>query len=233
MWYGKGPGVDRTGDVFRHANFAGTSKHGGVLALMGDDHTAESSTTAHQSEYHFIDVMIPILNPAGVQEVLDYGLYGWAMSRFTGAWVALKTMHETIESTAAIDASLDRINIVLPTDFRCRKAGSISAPIHPGAGSAAARLSSATPCSPSCAPTSSTAPSPRAAANPKIGIITTGKSYLDVRQALDELGIDEVGATSLAFASTSRLRLAAQPPASLSNSPPGSISSSSSRRSAR
>ena len=70
---------------------------------MGDDHTAESSTTAHQSEYHFIDVMVPILNPAGVQEVLDYGLYGWAMSRFTGAWTALKTMHETIESTAAID----------------------------------------------------------------------------------------------------------------------------------
>ena len=117
MWYGKGPGVDRTGDVFRHANLAGTAKHGGVLALMGDDHTAESSTTAHQSEYHFIDVMIPILNPAGVQEVLDYGLYGWAMSRFTGTWVALKTMHETIESTAAIDASFDRINIVTPTDF--------------------------------------------------------------------------------------------------------------------
>ena len=81
IWYGKGPGVDRTGDVFRHANFAGTSKHGGVLALMGDDHTAESSTTAHQSEYHFVDVMIPILNPAGVQEILDYGLYGFAMSR--------------------------------------------------------------------------------------------------------------------------------------------------------
>ena len=97
LWYGKGPGVDRTGDVFRHANFAGTSKHGGVLALMGDDHTAESSTTAHQSEYHFIDVMIPILNPAGVQEILDYGLYGWAMSRFCGSWVALKSMHETVE----------------------------------------------------------------------------------------------------------------------------------------
>jgi indolepyruvate ferredoxin oxidoreductase len=73
LWYGKGPGVDRCGDVFRHANFAGTSRHGGVLALMGDDHTAESSTTAHQSEYHFVDVMIPILNPAGVQEFLDYG----------------------------------------------------------------------------------------------------------------------------------------------------------------
>src|ERR1700675_3741367 len=82
IWYGKGPGVDRTGDVFRHANSAGTSKYGGVLALMGDDHTAESSTTAHQSEFHFVDVMIPILNPAGVQELLDFGLHGFAMSRF-------------------------------------------------------------------------------------------------------------------------------------------------------
>ena len=102
MWYGKGPGVDRTGDVFRHANFAGSSKNGGVLALMGDDHTAESSTTAHQSEFHFVDVMIPILNPAGVQEFVDYALYGWAMSRFCGSWAALKCMHETVESTAVV-----------------------------------------------------------------------------------------------------------------------------------
>ena len=126
IWYGKGPGVDRTGDVFRHANFAGTSKHGGVLALMGDDHTAESSTTAHQSEYHFVDVMIPILNPAGVQEIIDYGLYGWAMSRFCGAWAALKCMHETVESTAVVDGSLDRVKIVMPTISRCRRAGSTS-----------------------------------------------------------------------------------------------------------
>src|ERR1700690_1319124 len=78
MWYGKGPGVDRTGDVFRHANFAGTSRHCGVLALMGDDHTAESSTTAHQSEFHFVDVMMPILIPGGVQETIDNALYAWA-----------------------------------------------------------------------------------------------------------------------------------------------------------
>src|ERR1700754_1233706 len=116
LWYGKGPGVDRSGDVFRHANMAGTSKHGGVLALMGDDHTAESSTTAHQSEFHFIDVMIPILNPAGVQEIIDYGLYGWAMSRYTGAWVALKCMHETVESTGVVDGALDRVKIVMPGD---------------------------------------------------------------------------------------------------------------------
>src|SRR3954453_19138498 len=123
MWYGKGPGVDRTGDVFRPANFAGSSRHGGVLALMGDDHTAESSTTAHQSEFHFVDVMIPILNPAGVQEFVDYALYGWAMSRFCGSWVALKCMHETVESTGVVDGSLDRVNIVIPQDFEMPEGG--------------------------------------------------------------------------------------------------------------
>jgi indolepyruvate ferredoxin oxidoreductase len=198
MWYGKGPGVDRTGDVFRHANFAGSSKHGGVLALMGDDHTAESSTTAHQSEYHFIDVMIPILNPAGVQEVLDYGLYGWAMSRYTGAWTALKTMHETIESTAAIDASLDRINIVMPDDFRIPPGGlniRLSDPIlaqearlHDFKRDAMLAFVRANKLNRTIT---------SGGREPKIGIITTGKSYLDVRQAFDELGIDEIKCNQL------------------------------------
>jgi indolepyruvate ferredoxin oxidoreductase len=198
MWYGKGPGVDRTGDVFRHANFAGSSKHGGVLALMGDDHTAESSTTAHQSEYHFIDVMVPILNPAGVQEVLDYGLYGWAMSRFTGAWVALKTMHETIESTAAIDASLERINIVIPTDFPMPPGGlnirlndqilAQEARLHDYKRDAMLAFVRANKLNRTIT---------SGGRNPKIGIITTGKSYLDVRQAFDELGIDEIKCNEL------------------------------------
>src|SRR5665213_333220 len=193
MWYGKGPGVDRTGDVFRHANFAGSSKHGGVLALMGDDHTAESSTTAHQSEYHFIDVMVPILNPAGVQEVLDYGLYGWAMSRYTGAWVALKTMHETIESTATIDASLERINIVIPDDFRMPEGGlnirlndqilAQEARLHDFKRDAMIAFIRANKLNRTIT---------SGGRNSKIGIITTGKSYLDVRQAFDELGIDEI-----------------------------------------
>ena len=198
MWYGKGPGVDRTGDVFRHANLAGSAKHGGVLALMGDDHTAESSTTAHQSEYHFIDVMIPILNPAGVQEVLDYGLYGWAMSRFTGTWVALKTMHETIESTAAIDGGLDRFNIVTPTDFAMPPGGlniRLSDPIlaqearlHDYKRDAMLAFVRANKLNRIIT---------SGGREPKIGIITTGKSYLDVRQAFDELGIDEVRCNAL------------------------------------
>ena len=198
MWYGKGPGVDRTGDVFRHANFAGSAKHGGVLALMGDDHTAESSTTAHQSEYHFIDVMIPILNPAGVQEVLDYGLYGWAMSRFTGAWTALKTMHETIESTATIDASLERINIVIPDDFRMPEGG-LNIRLHDQILAQEARLHDfkrdAMLAFIRANKLNRTITS--GGRNPKIGIITTGKSYLDVRQAFDELGIDEIKCNEL------------------------------------
>jgi len=198
LWYGKGPGVDRTGDVFRHANFAGTSKHGGVLALMGDDHTAESSTTAHQSEYHFIDVMIPILNPAGVQEILDYGLYGWAMSRYCGSWVALKSMHETVETTAVIDGSLDRVNIVVPTDFDMPEGGlnirlrdtvlGMEARLHDFKRDAMLAFVRANKLNRYITSGGSA---------PRIGIITTGKSYLDVRQALDELGIDEVRCNDL------------------------------------
>src|SRR5438067_1488135 len=198
LWYGKGPGVDRTGDVFRHANFAGTSKHGGVLALMGDDHTAESSTTAHQSEYHFIDVMIPILNPAGVQEILDYGLYGWAMSRFCGTWVALKSMHETVESTAFIDGSMGRVNIVVPDDFALPDGGlnirlrdtilGQEARLHDYKRDAMLAFVRANKLNKYIT---------SGGRRPKIGIITVGKSYLDVRQALDELGIDEVKSNDL------------------------------------
>ncbi|MFL6798602.1 MAG: indolepyruvate ferredoxin oxidoreductase family protein [Xanthobacteraceae bacterium] len=198
LWYGKGPGVDRTGDVFRHANFAGTSRHGGVLALMGDDHTAESSTTAHQSEYHFIDVMIPILNPAGVQEILDYGLYGWAMSRFCGSWVALKSMHETVESTAVIDGSLERVNIVMPDDFAMPEGGlnirlrdsvlGMEARLHDYKRDAMLAFVRANKLNKYIT---------SGGRKPKIGIITVGKSYLDVRQALDELGIDEVRCNDL------------------------------------
>ena len=195
IWYGKGPGVDRSGDAFRHANFAGTSKFGGVLALMGDDHTAESSTTAHQSEFNFVDVMIPILNPAGVQEIIDYGLYGFAMSRFTGTWVGLKCMHETVEATAVVDGALDRLNIVIPgpDEFRMPEGGlnirlndtvlGMEARLHDYKRDAMLAFVRANKLNKVIT---------TGGRNPKIGVITTGKSYLDVRQALDELGIDEV-----------------------------------------
>jgi indolepyruvate ferredoxin oxidoreductase len=198
LWYGKGPGVDRSGDVFRHANMAGSSRHGGVLALMGDDHTAESSTVAHQSEFHFVDVMMPILNPAGVQEILDYGLYGYAMSRFSGTWVAFKCVKDNIESTSSVDASLDRVKIIIPDDFTMPPGG-LNIRNRDGVLDQEARLQDFK--------RDAMLAFVRAnnlnrivlsgGRNPKIGIITVGKSYLDVRQALDELGLDEVKANDM------------------------------------
>src|SRR6476620_2018023 len=200
MWYGKGPGVERSGDVFRHANFAGTSKNGGVIALMGDDHTAESSTTAHQSEFHFVDVMIPILNPAGVQEIIDYALYGWAMSRYCGSWAALKCMHETVESTAVVDGALDRVKIVIPgeDEFQMPPGGlnirlvdgilDMEARLHDYKRDAMLAFVKANKLNRVII---------SGGRNPKIGVITVGKSYLDVRQAFDELGLDEVKCNNL------------------------------------
>ena len=200
IWYGKGPGVDRSGDVFRHANLAGTSPNGGVLALMGDDHTAESSTVAHQSEFHFVDVMMPILNPAGAQEILDYGLYGWAMSRYSGTWTALKCMKDTVESTGVVDGSVDRVKIILPGDdeFQMPPGGISIRPnddrheqemrLHMFKRAAALAFIKANKLNRIIT---------SGGRQPKIGIITTGKSYLDVRQAFDELGIDEVKANDL------------------------------------
>ncbi len=114
LWYGKGPGVDRSGDVMRHANMAGTAQYGGVLMAMGDDHTGESSTVLHQSEWSLVDMYMPVVSPAGVQEILDYGIYGFALSRFAGVWVGLKTMKDTIEVTSVVDGRPDRMGVVIP-----------------------------------------------------------------------------------------------------------------------
>ncbi|MGE0500477.1 MAG: indolepyruvate ferredoxin oxidoreductase family protein [Rhizobiaceae bacterium] len=197
VWYGKGPGVDRTGDVFRHGNLAGSSKHGGVLALMGDDHTAESSTNAHATEFAFVDAMIPIFNPAGVQELIDFGLYGFALSRFAGTWAAVKCVKDNIESTASVDAALDRVKVVLPA-FDMPPGGlnirheldqvAQEARLHEYKRAAAAAFIRANGLNRIVYSGGS---------NARIGIITVGKSYLDVRQALDDLGIDEAKAGQL------------------------------------
>src|SRR5258707_409861 len=117
MWYGKGPGVDRSGDVLKHANYAGTSRHGGVVALAGDDHMAKSSTTAHQSEPAFMAAGIPVIHPASVQEYLDFGLHAFAMSRYSGLWVAFKVLSETVDSSASVHVDPHRIELRTPTDF--------------------------------------------------------------------------------------------------------------------
>lgn len=191
MWYGKGPGVDRCGDVFKHANMAGTSPHGGVLVLAGDDHAAKSSTTAHQSEHILKACGIPVLYPSSVQEYLDYGLHGWAMSRYTGLWVAMKCVTDIVESGASVELDPDRVQIALPTDFELPPDGlnirwpdavlDQEARMNNYKWYAALAYARANKLN------QIIWDSPHA----RIGIITAGKSYLDTRQALADLGIDE------------------------------------------
>ena len=191
MWYGKGPGVDRSGDVLKHANFAGTARHGGVLAVAGDDHAAKSSAHAHQSEHMFKSVAMPVLAPSSVQEILDLGLHGWAMSRYSGCWVALKLVADIAESSASVMVDPARITTLLPTDFELPADGlslrwpdPVSAQeyrMHEYKVYAALAYARANHLD------RIVWDSPRA----RFGIITAGKSYADVRQALDDLGIDE------------------------------------------
>jgi indolepyruvate ferredoxin oxidoreductase len=117
IWYGKGPGVDRCSDVFKHANMAGTARHGGVIAVAGDDHAAKSSTAAHQSDHIFKACGMPVFFPASVQEILDLGLHAFALSRYAGVWAAMKTIQEVVESAASVDIGAERVQCVLPDDF--------------------------------------------------------------------------------------------------------------------
>ncbi|MDX1433030.1 MAG: indolepyruvate ferredoxin oxidoreductase family protein [Gammaproteobacteria bacterium] len=197
MWYGKGPGVDRTGDVFKHANAAGTSRHGGVLAVAGDDHGCKSSTLPHQSEYAFMDAMMPVLNPAGVQEVLDLGLLGWALSRYCGCWVGFKTIAETVDSSASVSVDPARVRIVVPDDFEPPVDGLHARwpdkPLEQEMRLHKYKLYAAMAFARANGVNRVVIDSPM----PRIGIVTTGKSYLDVRQALEDLGIDEALAAKI------------------------------------
>ncbi|MSO74688.1 MAG: indolepyruvate ferredoxin oxidoreductase family protein [Alphaproteobacteria bacterium] len=197
LWYGKGPGVDRSMDALKHANNAGTAAYGGVLALAGDDHVCASSTLPHQSEFDFMAANIPVLNPAGVQEFLDFGLYGYALSRFSGLWVGFICVAETVDSSAIVSLDPDRVTIRLPDDYVMPEGGlNIRWPDTPleqerrlhehkmGAALAFVRANGLDR-------TVIDGPARR------IGLVTTGKSYLDVRQALDLLGLDESGAAAL------------------------------------
>ncbi|MCL4759580.1 MAG: indolepyruvate ferredoxin oxidoreductase family protein [Rhodocyclaceae bacterium] len=197
LWYGKGPGVDRSGDVFRHANAAGTSKHGGVLVVAGDDHAAKSSTLPHQTDHFFKAMMMPVLAPAGVQEYIDFGVHGYALSRYSGCWVAFKALADTVETSASVDVDPQRVSVAIPTDFAIPPDGlNLRWPDPPLvqekrllnhklyaalAYCRANRLNHVVIDSPAA----------------RLGIITSGKSYLDVRQAFDDLGIDDALAAEI------------------------------------
>ncbi|MBP7628751.1 MAG: indolepyruvate ferredoxin oxidoreductase family protein, partial [Zoogloea sp.] len=197
MWYGKGPGVDRCGDVFRHANAAGSSKFGGVLAIAGDDHAAKSSTLPHQTDHFFKSMMMPVLAPAGVQEYLDFGVHGWALSRWSGCWVAFKALADTVETSASVDVDPMRVVTREPTDFVLPEGGlNLRWPDPPLVQEKRLlhqKLYAALAYCRANGLNRVVIDSPQ----PRLGIITAGKSYLDVRQALDDLGIDEALAAEI------------------------------------
>ncbi len=191
MWYGKGPGVDRSMDVIKHANAFGTSKYGGVLAVAGDDHAAKSSTLPHQSEHMFIGASIPVLNPANVQEVLDLGIFGWEMSRYTGAWVALKAITENMDSAISAEIDPARVNITIPEDFQLPADG-VHGRWPDTALEQERRLNKfKIYAAREFARVNKLNRIVIDSSHPRLGIITTGKAYLDVMQALEDLGIDE------------------------------------------
>ena len=197
IWYGKGPGLDRAMDAIKHGNAAGTSTHGGVLVLAGDDHGAVSSTLAHQSDHAMVGAMVPVINPAGVQDYIDYGLLGWAMSRYAGIWVGFTAVADTVESSASVLVDPHRLEIVQPEDFEMPPGGlnirwpdtalEQEARLHDYKRYAVKAFARA----------NSFDRIVIDSATPRLGIITTGKAYLDVRQALSTLGIDDRRAAAL------------------------------------
>lgn len=191
IWYGKGPGVDRSMDVIKHANAAGTMKHGGVLAIAGDDHGAKSSTLPHQTEHNFMSAMVPVLYPAGVQEFVEFGLLGIAMSRFTGAWVALKATSDTVETSASIDLGRENRQIILPTDFEMPEGGLHIRWPDPWRGQDTRLQRYKGFAAHAFARANGIDKMIWDSPNARFGIIASGKAYMDVRQALREMGITE------------------------------------------
>ncbi len=191
IWYGKGPGVDRCSDVFKHANMAGTSKHGGVIALAGDDHIAKSSTAAHQSDHIFKACGTPVFFPSSVQDILDMGLHAFAMSRFAGVWSGMKTIQEIVESSSSVFVDPDRVDIVLPEDFQMPPGGLHirwpDAPLEQEARLMDHKWYAAL----AYVRANKLNHNVIAGPNDRFGLIASGKAYNDTRQALHDLGLDD------------------------------------------
>ena len=200
LWYAKNPGVDRAGDALKHANAAGTAALGGVLAVSGDDPGATSSSIANQCDHAFISASIPVLAPASIAEILDYGLLGYGLSRYAGVWVGLKTVADVVESSASIVLSAARPPLVLPPDIE-RPAGGWGLRWPDSRWEQDARLfGQRLPAARAYARVNRLDRVVFGAARPRYGIVSAGKAANDVREALALLGIDEAAADALGLA---------------------------------
>jgi indolepyruvate ferredoxin oxidoreductase len=200
LWYGKGPGVDRSGDAFRHGNLAGSAPRGGVLLLAGDDHVCKSSTTSHQSEFALMDAMIPVLAPASLAEIGPLGLYGWSLSRFSGCWTSLKLVADVVDSSGSVAFAGGGARFRRPSDFEPPPGGlGIRWPdtpqeqerrLHNWKLPAVLAFARANPVDGVVL----------GAPKGRLGIVATGKAYVDTRQALNDLGLDAAAAERLGVA---------------------------------
>jgi len=197
IWYGKGPGVDRCSDVFKHANMAGTAQHGGVIAIAGDDHVAKSSTAAHQSDHIFKACGLPVFFPSDVQGILDMGLHAIAMSRFSGVWSGMKTIQEVVESSSSVIVDPDRVKIVMPEDFAMPPGGLHirwpDAPLEQEARLMDYKWYAAL----AYVRANKLNHNVISSAHDRFGIIASGKAYNDTRQALADLGLDDATCRAL------------------------------------
>ena len=196
LWYGKGPGVDRSGDVMRHANMAGTSPNGGVIMVMGDDHTGESSTTLHQSDWAMVDAYMPIVSPAGVQEIMDYGLYAWALSRYAGVWVGLKAMKDTIEVTSVVDGDPHRQSFATP-DLDLPEGGLNIRLVDTPHAQEARMIDHKRFAAEAFSRANKMDQRKWGKPGARIGFVAAGKNWLDLQHALALLNIDEAEAEKL------------------------------------
>ena len=191
IWYGKGPGVDRSADVFKHANLAGTARHGGVLAVAGDDHVSKSSTAAHQSDPIFEACGLPVFFPSDVQGILDMGLHALALSRFAGVWAGMKTIQEVVESSSSVDVSTLRVRIVLPEDFQMPVDGVHIRWPDPALAQEARLMGVKWSAALAYVRANKLNHNVLATPNDRFGIIASGKAFNDTRQALRDLGLDD------------------------------------------
>jgi indolepyruvate ferredoxin oxidoreductase len=197
LWYGKGPGVDRTADVFKHANMAGTSAHGGVIAIAGDDHVSKSSTAAHQSDHIFKACGMPVFFPSSVQDILDMGLHAFALSRFSGVWTSMKTIQEVVESSSTVDVDPHRVNIVLPEDFMMPPGGLHIRWPDPPLEQEARLMDFKWYAALAYVRANKLNHNVVATPDDRFGLIASGKAYNDLRQALADLGLDDDTCRSL------------------------------------
>jgi len=200
IWYGKGPGVDRSGDPIKHGNRMGTSRYGGVLLACGDDHAGKSSTVAFQSEQALVAHGVPVLYPATVQEYLDLGLYGFALSRFAGVWVGVKCVNDTVETSATAEVDPARVKITLPVDVAMPPDGVHARFVFDPVGDDQRLQRFKLPAAQAFVRANRLDRITHGGATRGLGIIAAGKSWLDVAQALAALGLDGARAAAVGIA---------------------------------